>query len=247
MGGLQDLQGRFNLNSLGGAPLNGQGANAYGPAQQVFIRLLQALDGVEIDAFQAAVITESIADWIDVDEEPRANGAEASYYVSLTPSYRPADRPMASVSELRAVANVTPEIYRALRDVVTVWPQEGPWAINLHTAPLPVLRAFNVDGSLEPLNAGEAEALIAQRADTGFESVEDFLAHPAFAGASTAAAQSFLRETSEYFRLTARVELVGRESRRYSVLRRQEREIAVLHRGDVSLYDLPPAPGELRR
>jgi general secretion pathway protein K len=245
IGGLQDLQGRFNLNSLGGQPLNGEGAAGYRPAQQVFIRLLQAIEGLELDAYQAAVITESIADWVDPDGEPRINGAEASYYVSLTPSYRPADGPMASVSELRAVANVTPEIYRALRDLVTVWPPE-PSSINIHTAPLPIIRALNVDGSLEPLSLSDGQAILAQREDTGFADIEEFLAQPIFAGASVSAITSMLGETSSHFLLTARVELADREWRRYSVLRREDREVVVLQRTDASLYDLPPSPSEVR-
>lgn len=245
IGGLEDLQGRFNLNNLGGAPLTGEGAAGYRPAQQVFIRLLQSLEGLQIDAYQAAAITESVSDWIDADSEPRNNGAEASYYVSLSPSYRPADGPMASVSELRAVANVTPEIYRALRDFVTVWPPQ-PSPINVHTAPLTVLRSLNVDGSLEPLALSDAQAMVAVREDGGFESIEAFLAQPAYAGASVAAISSLIGESSDYFLLTARVELGDRELRRFSVLRRQEREVVVLQRTDASLYDLPPSPTEVR-
>jgi len=246
IGGLTDLQGRFNLNSLGGVPLNGEGAAAYRPAQQAFIRLLQGLEGLEIDLYQAMTITESIADWIDADSEPRPRGAEAPSYVSLTPSYRPADQPMASVSELRAVANVTPEIYRALRNVVTVWPREAG-AINIHTAPPAVLRALNVDGSLEPLAPADVQALLARREDPGFTDLEDFLAQPVFAGASVAGITSLIGEASSYFLLTARVEIAEREARRYSVLRRSERDVAVLQRTDASLYDLPPSPGEIQR
>ncbi len=51
-------------------------------------------------------------------------GAEDEYYAAQTPAYRAANRPMSSVSELRAVAHMTPEIYRALLPWVTVWPQE---------------------------------------------------------------------------------------------------------------------------
>jgi general secretion pathway protein K len=223
-----------------------RGPLRYRPAQQVFIRLLQALEGLEIDLYQATAITESIADWVDPDTEPRPRGAEASYYVSLTPSYRPADGPMASVSELRAVANVTPEIYRALRRLVTVWPPQ-PAAINIHTAPLAVLRALNVDGSLDPLSLSDAQAMVAQRQEGTFATVQDFLAQPLFAGASVAGISSLLGEASSYFLLTARVEIADREARRYSVLRRVERDVTVLQRTDASLYDLPPSPGEIQR
>jgi general secretion pathway protein K len=150
---------------------------------------------------------------------------------------------MARVSELRAVANVTPELYAKLRPLVTVWPREGG-QINIHTAPVPVLRALNVDGSLEPLSEVDGEALLTQRRGLGFAGVEDFLAQPAFAGAPMAQAAQLIGETSSYFLLTARVTIADREARRYSVLRRQAREVTVLERVDASLYDLPPTPGE---
>ena len=243
LGSLEDLQGRFNLNSLGAPPGDGDGAGAYSPAQQTFIRLLQALPGVEVDRFEAVAIAESVADWIDADSEPRLRGAENTFYVSLEPSYAAANQPMVSVSELRAVANVTPAIYAALRNVVTVWP-ETPAAINIHTASLPVLRALNVDDSLDPLSANDGETLLAQRREAGFASVEEFLAHPVFAGASTARIASLIGESSSWFLLTARVEIADRQAHRYSVLRRQAREVDVLARIDASLYDLPPSPGE---
>ena len=243
-GSIQDLQGRFNLNSLGTAPLTGEGPAAYSPAQQFFIRLLQALEGPEIDEFQAAAITEAVADWIDADDELRRNGAESGDYVNLTPSYRAANRPMVSVSELRAVAGVTPEIYTALRPLVTVWPRV-PAKINIHTAPETVLRAINVDGSLQPLSVAEGAELVRARDEEGaLTSIQDMLQLPVFAGASTAVVSTLLDEKSSYFLLFSRVEMADREQRMYSVLRRRERQIDVLARVDASLYDLPVTGAE---
>jgi general secretion pathway protein K len=243
LGSLEDLQGRFNLNSLGGAPQNGEGAARYSASQQVFMRMLQALEGLNVDLYSAQAITESVADWIYTDSDVRPYGAEAAYYIGLEPSYRPADRPMASVSELRAVANVSPAIYEALRPLVTVWPQQAA-GINIHTAPLGVLRGLNVDGNLEPMSPTDAQALLARRQETGFADVAEFLSQPEFAAASTAQIGELLGESSSYFLLTARVEIADRESRRYSVLRRDAGQVAVLQRRDASLYELPPTPGE---
>lgn len=237
-GTLEDLQGRFNLNSLG-TPVNPDtAATAYSPAQQVFIRLLQALEIDEVDQFAASALMDSIADWIDTDDEPRLNGAESAFYVGLNPSYRPANRPMASVSELLAVANMTPEIYQALRPVVTVWP-ETPVGINIHTAPLPVLRALNSSGNLQPLSRGDAESLLQLREETGFASLEEFLQLPPFAGEDSTSIAALLGESSSYFLLVSRVEIADREQRLYSVLRREARQIDVLQRANVSLYDMP--------
>jgi general secretion pathway protein K len=245
LGSLEDLQGRFNLNSLDAPPSDPGGAETYSAAQETFIRLLRALPLGEnaLDTYAAVAIMESIADWIDADSEPRLNGAETSYYVSLAPPYAAADQPMASVSELRAVANVTPAVYEALRPHVTVWPRQAV-PMNIHTMGLTLLQSLNVDGNLEPLDRRDAEAILARRREAPFESVDEFLRQPEFSAASTGRIASLLGEASGWFLLTARVELADRETRRYSVLRRQGREVAVLQRFDASLYDLPPrAPG----
>jgi general secretion pathway protein K len=237
-GNLEDLQGRFNLNSLAAQPGDGEGPKRYSPAQQLFIRLLQALEGLEMDQFQAMAIADSVADWIDADNEPRLNGAEDSFYVGQQPAYRAANRTLVSPSELRAVANVTPELYLALRPLVSVWPEE-PAAINIHTAPLPVLRALNVDDNLEPLPETDAQALLQQRQEAGFSGIEEFLSQPMYAGAATGGLSSLLGESSKFFLLASRVEIADREQRLYSVLRREAREVDVLQRINASLYDMP--------
>jgi len=211
-GSLADLQGRFNLNNLGEPPLTEAGA--YSPSQQTFIRLLQALETPDLDQFTAVAISDAVADWIDADDEPRMNGAESAYYVSLQPSYRPGNRPMRSVSELQAVFGMTREIYQALRPLVTVWPQV-PAAINVHTAPLEVLRALNGDGNLQALSVTDGESLLQTREDAGFVSLAEFLQLPVFAGAQTAGIATLLGESSSYFLLSSRVEIADREQRMY--------------------------------
>lgn len=240
-GSLADLQGRFNLNSLGEPPPGEAGV--YRPSQQTFIRLLQALEGLQLDQFTAVGISDAVADWIDADDEPRVNGAESAYYVGLQPSYRPGNRPMMSVSELQAISGITPAIYQALRPLVTVWPQI-PAGINIHTAPLPVLRALNSDGNLQALSLSDGESLMRTREDGGFASLDEFLQLPAFAGTQAAGITTLLTESSSYFLLASRVEIADREQRMYSVLRRQARQIDVLQRTNASLYDMPQPPIE---
>lgn len=240
-GSLEDLQGRFNLNLLSApAPANAAGAARFDPAQQMFIRLLQALEGVEVDEFEATRLTEAVADWIDSDDEPRLNGAEASFYANTTPAYRAANAEMQSISELRAIANMRPEVYLALRPFVTVWPT-NPVAINIHTAPLTILRAINSSGDLQPLSVEAGQSLLEQRNDVGFESVAELFKAPGFNGIaaeSLTPMSSLLGTTSSYFLLTSSVEIADRVQRLYSVLHRQERDISVLQRENAALYDL---------
>jgi general secretion pathway protein K len=239
-GSLADLQGRFNLNALvgrvaseGAAP---QGAARYTAAQAQFIRLLQALDEPEISEQDARLITESIGDWLDGDGSPLPNGAEDDYYFGLTPAYRAANRPMASVSELRSVAYVTAELYVALQDVVTVWPRD-PGTLNIHTAPALVLRSISADGDLSPLGEEEGEALLATREEGGFEDIDGFLAHPVFDDKRDRMekARTLLGEASTCFLLEAEVEVADRNMRLYSVLERRGRSVSALARASGSL------------
>lgn len=55
-------------------------------------------------------IADAILDWIDPDNEPRPNGAEEGYYLSMRPSYRPRNGPMQSAHELLMVRGVTPRL-----------------------------------------------------------------------------------------------------------------------------------------
>lgn len=237
-GSLEDLQGRFNLNTLvpGESGENDVGEERFTEAQKQFIRLLQALEEPELSQYEATIITRAIGDWLDGDQFAGANGAEDTYYSGLTPAYRAANRPMASVSELRAVANVTPALYRALEPWVTVWPREpGGASLNIHTAPATVLRSIN--DTLSPLSEDEGEQLVQYRQEAGFTDKREFLEHPVFQGKEgmEAVANELLGESSSYFLLSAQAELAGRNMRLYSVLERRNRRVAALARAGGSL------------
>src|SRR5262249_46209370 len=55
-------------------------------------------------------IVNSILDWIDPDDEPRANGAEDDYYQSLTPPYHCKNAALDSLEELLLVKGVTAQL-----------------------------------------------------------------------------------------------------------------------------------------
>ncbi len=249
VGWLTDLQGLFNLNSLAqAAPSEGEnpqqpGTENIAPAQQQFIRLLLSLPDLDLGQDQARLITDSIADWIDTDNQARPNGAEDDYYYGLTPAYRAANQPLQSPTELLAVAYVTPEIYQALAPYVTVWPRE-PQPMNIHTAPVLLLRTINADGNLQPLGESEAAALAELREEQGFESKDALLADPLFADQPMEQMATLLGENSNYFLLTATVDLAGRESRLYSVLQRRERQITAIQRMTAPVTGAPVLAGD---
>jgi len=230
-GRLEDLQGRFNLNLLGEAAEPTDGELRPTPAEAQFIRLLLAVGEPEISEFQARAIAQAVSDWVDTDSATRPDGAEDDYYGSLTPAYRTANRPMASVSELRAVKGVTPELYAALEPWVTVWPQKGG-KLNINTAPAMVLRSLGADGSLRPLSMDEAQSLVNYRGCGGFASIDDLLSQPVFSYTDEQKNEvnALLGMQSGYFLLRAQAEVAGRHARLYSVLQRENRQVSVLSR-----------------
>ncbi len=230
-GGLSDLQGRFNLNALVHKTASGKGAarNRFTASQKQFIRLLLAQDALTISEQTAILITESIGDWLDEDSQPRAQGAEDGYYLDQAPAYTAANRLMVSVSELRAVAYVTPEIYDALRPWIAVLPDSDS-LLNILTAAPMVLRSINADNTLQPLSEGDGLNLEEVRENGEFEDIDSFLKLPIFEGESLDKIKSRLGLSSSYFLLSAEAKVADRKLRLYSVLERRGRQVLAVAR-----------------
>ena len=202
-------------------------AKRWNATQKMFIRLLQALGDASLSLEDAMALTDAVTDFIDRDAERRLNGAEEGDYRYADYPYLPANRALASVSELRAVRGMTEPVYRALAPLVTVWP-ETSGRLNILTCPLPVLRSVNGDDQLSPMNEIEAQRLDELRREGEIGTVADLLADPAFEGQSMGQLEPLLDIRSDWFLLDATVELVERERHLFSVLHRvPDRTVAV--------------------
>ena len=73
--------------------------------------LQQVLNLMGVNADDASVVSDSILDWIDADDDPRPAGAESDYYQGLNPPYYAKNAPIDDLSELLLVKGVTPEMY----------------------------------------------------------------------------------------------------------------------------------------
>jgi type II secretory pathway component PulK len=73
----------------------------------------QALNLMGVSPDNAAIVSDSILDWIDTDDAPRLSGAESDYYQRLTPPYYAKNAPIDDLSELLLVRGISehPEIY----------------------------------------------------------------------------------------------------------------------------------------
>ncbi|MDA8986041.1 type II secretion system minor pseudopilin GspK [Luminiphilus sp.] len=194
-------------------------ADRWTATQKLLIRLLQALGDVSLPLDEAMTLTEAISDFIDRDANRRQNGAEVDEYRYTDFPYLPANRALASVSELRSVRGMTPEVYEALAPLVTVWPERNT-QLNILTAPLPVLRALNADDQWAPLSVMDAERLAERRQEGGITEVRDLLTDPILEGRPSAELEPLLDIRSDWFLLDASVELVDRQRHLFTVLRR---------------------------
>lgn len=215
-GRIEDMQGRFNLNNL----IDGDGAASEEDIRR-FRALLAAL-GLD-EALAAAVV-----DWMDEDVEPRfPAGAEDDYYLRLEPAYRTSNAPMAGPSELLLVRGITPEAYGKLAPHVQALPERT--TINVNTATVPVLRSL-----IEDLTAAEAEQLVEDRGDKGYESVEEFLEHPLLKDRQRPVGG--IGVTSRYFLVTADARFGRNTTRLGSLLaRRSDGRVQVVMRSQGAL------------
>lgn len=159
-GGIEDLQGRLNLNNFGFT----YNSAIYNANVAILERLLVFL---EADPSQAKAVAAAIHDWIDTDTQPTGfDGAEDSEYLSLPMPYRTANQPLESVSEVLAIKGMTKETFYKLthcaqtkigwQSCITALPQ-FPTTLNVNTAPEPVLRALLKQPSSSALDGFIAE------------------------------------------------------------------------------------------
>ena len=185
-GYMEDLQGRFNLNSLNQSGEPGK------LAQERFERLLRQLE-------LNPEIVSTILDWLDADIEIRfPAGAEDDFYLGLEPAYRSANQNMLSPSELLLLKDLDKETYEKLRPFVTTLPATTP--ININTASAEVLLSLADD-----LSKSGIEGLLKKREDEAYNNVEDFLADEMFAGKNIPL--DGLSVNSDYFLLQAQADI----------------------------------------
>ncbi|MEM1175618.1 MAG: type II secretion system minor pseudopilin GspK [Pseudomonadota bacterium] len=149
-GGIEDLQGRFNVNNL----VDDNGVIDEESVDQ-FRRLLNALG---LDPRYAGIT----ADWLDRDIEPSfPDGAEDTFYSTVIPPYRTPNQRIANASELLAILDMDSSVFEQLEPHIVALP--GRTRINVNTATPAVLQSLS-----ETLSASDVERLIEERADAGF-------------------------------------------------------------------------------
>jgi len=203
-GEMEDLAGRFNLNSVvtqagGTGPFT---EDQEGVAE--FMRLLQLL---QIDTGFAA----RLVDWIDTDSQATSSGgAEDAYYETLQPPHRVPNRTLTSVSELLAMG-MDRASYDRLRPFVSALP--AGTLLNLCTARGEVLDAVSGSQSY----AIDPKQLATQRSQANcFPDRATFLSSLTTGAASQVGSR--IGSSSKYFRWRAWVTLGTTRFTLYSLL-----------------------------
>lgn len=96
--GLEDESSKLNINLL----------SQSGDDEATARNRMMFIPGMTED------VADAILDWIDADNQPRAYGAEDTYYQGLSPSRMPANTSLKSISDLLQVRGVTPELLYGL-------------------------------------------------------------------------------------------------------------------------------------
>jgi general secretion pathway protein K len=199
---LEDLQGRFNLNSL---------VKSDGTADpDSFAAFQRLLAMVGVDAKWAGYIV----DWIDPGIDPMIpDGAEDSVYMGQNPPYRTANMYITSVSELLALPGFGRDNYVKIAPYVTALPTEA--LLNVCTASGVVLDAFV--GHQDFGSEGD-QTLARNRASANgcFPKLSDYQA--AFEGTQWNHLNGKFKQNSSYFRLTSFVTIGTVEFNLYSLL-----------------------------
>ncbi len=149
---------------------------------------LDILAAAGFDQADAAGLAASLVDWMDSDSLPEIGGGEDGYYAGETPSYRTSGRPLANLSELRAIRNYDRDILQTLQPLICarpVRPDSGLAVLNLNTLTEAQagLLSLTFSGALD---VRDARRLIADRPIVGWPDVDAFLADPVIAGIAPA-------------------------------------------------------------
>ncbi len=83
--------------------------------------LLGLLAAQGLDEDTQAKLIDAINDWRDNDDIPGPHGAERDQYQSAGLKYGPRNKPFETVEELQMVLGMTPDLYKSLEPLVTVF------------------------------------------------------------------------------------------------------------------------------
>lgn len=219
VGQVDDMQGRFNLNSL---VKWDQTKSQFATDQAAVERLKRLLEILKIEDKWASII----ADWIDGDIDAGfPDGAEDPIYTGMTPAYRTPNMPITRATELLALAGFGLERFQKLEPYVTALPIGTP--INLCTASPAVLDALTAKQRQYTLAVQSTAQTRKQRC---FPTIADLQATLDPKEKQELIDGKVVSQTSSYFRTTVWVTIGTTQLTLYSLLYRQNNLVRPIQR-----------------
>jgi general secretion pathway protein K len=198
-GRLEDMQGRFNLNSL----VNKTDGSTEPKAVHRLERILQLVD---VEPTWATII----ADWVDVNADPNCpDGAEDPTYLGEDPPHLAANMPITRTSELLALPGFGIDRYRKLAPVVTALPVGT--GLNVCTAKAPVLDSLTEEDNFSLMDPVEFAKRQKEACYPGLDGLPQITDQDV---------RTSLSESSSYFRATIWVTIGTTQFTLYSLLNR---------------------------
>jgi type II secretory pathway component PulK len=124
--------------------------------------LQQVLTSQGADANDISIVSDSILDWIDPDDDPRPSGAESDYYLAKPQPYSAKNAPIDNLDELELIKGVTRDMYdgTSSSDTATPYPQHQ---LGFGHAPgQEAVYAFGLKDVFTPFSSGKINILTAE-------------------------------------------------------------------------------------
>jgi general secretion pathway protein K len=189
-----------------------------GQADPTYLGILERLFtniGVSPDIIPA------IVDWLDPDSIESPGGAEADYYLRLTPPYEPRNGPMPTIGDLRMIRGVDDATFIQLQRFLTAAPETH---VNINTAPPEVIAALLPDLSND---MSMVKQIVQARSVQPFLSVTD-VGNLAGLGDVGQSLMKLITTRSAYFTLTGVGVFAGARRRITTTFRRNANGTSML-------------------
>jgi general secretion pathway protein K len=123
--------------------------------------LQQVLTAQGADANEISVVSDSILDWIDPDDNTRPAGAESDYYLGQTPSYNAKNAPIDNLDELQLIKGVTRDMYNGGSSAPSATPFPEHQLGFGHAPGQEPVYAFGLKDVFTPFSSGQINILTA--------------------------------------------------------------------------------------
>ena len=226
-GKITDLQACLNLNALGEVP-DPNSTSKTNPAHKALFALLENIEDLPAEESEEAM-ADSVFDWLDENSITYRSGAEEDEYLSRDYPYMSANSLFASPSELRLVKGFNPLVMEKVLPFVCVIPGSPLLSINVNTL-LPE-QALILSAMIDELSLSGAEAVIAARPETGFDSVDEFFSEVQQQGGTNLdSVKELFSINSEYFKLQTQATFVDLRFSMTTLLHAKNGEVTILAR-----------------